>query len=172
MKTPRGLHLTYRARLGVVLHNQVKIKGLDIDIRTDRGLRLIPNSRTEHGVYAWLGELRPVAELPVAKIRWTRERTKKRLQSIVVESSPDVMVQRARAYLACVEGAISGDIHAAETLRIASTATIVGDMYSPRVAVARGAQLRGNITMRPALLPPSDLDDGSVDILLSGGRQA
>jgi len=71
-----------------------------------------------------------------------------------------------------VEGAISGDVHAAETLHIASTATIVGDMYSPRVAVARGAQLRGNITMRPALLPPSDLDDGTVDILLSGGRLA
>ena len=71
-----------------------------------------------------------------------------------------------------VEGAISGDVHAAESLHIAASATIVGDMYAPRVAVVRGAQLRGNITMRPVLTPPSDLDDRTVDTLLSGGQQA
>jgi len=71
-----------------------------------------------------------------------------------------------------VEGAISGNVHATETLRIAASATIVGDMHSPRVAVARGAQLRGNITMRPSLPAPSDLDELAVDTLLAGGQRA
>lgn len=71
-----------------------------------------------------------------------------------------------------VEGAVKGHIHAAQTLRIAGSATIVGDMHSPRVAVVRGAQLRGNIRMRTAPMPPSDLDEPAVDTLLSGGRRA
>ena len=41
-----GLHLGYRKRKGVALSNQVKIKGLPIDIRTDGGLEMIPNSET------------------------------------------------------------------------------------------------------------------------------
>jgi hypothetical protein len=123
VKTPRGLHLTYRARLGVVLHNQVNVKGLAIDLRTNGGLRLIPNSQTEHGGYEWLGALRPAAELPVAKIGWTRERARRRLQSLVVESSPDVMVRRARAYLACVEGAVSGQGGHRRTFRVACKLT-------------------------------------------------
>ena len=76
------------------------------------------------------------------------------------------------AAMVFVEGAISGNVHATETLRIAASATIVGDLQSPRVAVARGAQLRGNITMRPSLTPPSDLDELAVDALLAGGRRA
>ena len=42
-----------------------------------------------------------------------------------------------------VEGAVTGNVHAALALRIAASATVVGDMYAPRIAVARGAQLRG-----------------------------
>ena len=71
-----------------------------------------------------------------------------------------------------VEGSISGNVQATETLRIAASATIVGDMHCPRIAVMRGAQLRGNITMRAGLTPPSDLDESAVDTLLSGGRSA
>src|SRR5436853_565916 len=33
LKTPNGLHLGYRKRMGVAVANQVKIKGLPIDIR-------------------------------------------------------------------------------------------------------------------------------------------
>src|SRR5579862_2635403 len=44
LRTPRGLHLGYRRRLGVVLTNRVKVRGLDIDIRTDGGLEIIPHS--------------------------------------------------------------------------------------------------------------------------------
>lgn len=71
-----------------------------------------------------------------------------------------------------VAGAVSGSIHAAQALRIAATAKIVGDMLTPRIAVARGAQLRGNIMMRAGGALPSDLDDLAVNTLLSGGRLA
>jgi cytoskeletal protein CcmA (bactofilin family) len=71
-----------------------------------------------------------------------------------------------------VEGAVKGDIHAAQTLQIRASATIVGDLYTPRIAVARGAQLRGNIRMQPELTPPSDLDEPAVDTLLNGRRRA
>ena len=65
----------------------------------------------------------PIEELPLAKVAWTRERTKKRVQSVVVESSPDIMVRRARAWLACVEGAISGQGGHSRTFRVACKLT-------------------------------------------------
>ncbi len=71
-----------------------------------------------------------------------------------------------------VEGAISGNVHATQSLRIACSATVVGDMESPRVAVARGATLRGTIAMGACSTPPSDLDGRGVDTLLTGGRLA
>jgi predicted acyltransferase (DUF342 family) len=71
-----------------------------------------------------------------------------------------------------VEGAINGNVRASRSLRIAASAKIVGDMESPRVSVARGAQLRGSIATRGGLGPASDLDDCAVDAMLSGGRRA
>jgi Polymer-forming cytoskeletal len=71
-----------------------------------------------------------------------------------------------------VEGAVRGHIHATERLSIAATATVLGDLHAPRVAVARGATVRGNITMRPVPPPPSDLDELAVDSLLTASRQA
>ena len=120
LQTPRGgLHLGYRKRKGAQVLNQVKIKGMDIDIRTDGGLELIPFSRTEHGDYRWLSEgLRPAAELPVARIGWTRER-KRKLSGIVLDDNPDVLVRRARGYLARIEGAVSGRGGHNRTFRVA-----------------------------------------------------
>lgn len=78
LKTPRGFHLGYRRRMGLVLKNSVKIKGLDLDIRTTAGIEIIAPSFTEQGGYEWLTSgLRPISELPLAKIGWTRERKKK-----------------------------------------------------------------------------------------------
>jgi hypothetical protein len=110
VKTPRGgMHLGYRKRQGVAVHNAVKIKGLEIDIRTDNGLEMLPFSVTEHGTYEFLGPgLVSVAELPVAKIGWTRERTRKRTAQCLANVCEDVTVARARAYLATIEGAVSG----------------------------------------------------------------
>ncbi len=71
-----------------------------------------------------------------------------------------------------VEGVISGNVRASRSLRVAAGARIVGDMYSPRVSVARGAQLRGNIATRGGAGAASNLDDSAVDTMLSGGRLA
>ena len=119
LKTPRGVHLIYRARKGVHVGNRVDIKGVDIDIRAENGLEIQPFSTTEHGEYRWLGAgLLPVAELPVAKIGWTRERTRRHLRSVTIDDS-NAVVRRARAYLAAVEGAISGQRGHDKTFRVA-----------------------------------------------------
>jgi hypothetical protein len=56
LKSPGGgIHLGYRRRRGIELANRVKIKGMDIDIRTDGGVELIPHSETERGCYEWIG---------------------------------------------------------------------------------------------------------------------
>lgn len=121
LETPRGgIHLGYRRRQGVAVMNQVKIKGLDIDIRTDGGLELIPMSQTERGCYEWLGiGLQRVSDLPVANVGWTRERP--RLSVRVPSPLPDagVAVRRARAYLATIEGAVSGQRGHDRTMRVA-----------------------------------------------------
>lgn len=66
-----------------------------------------------------------------------------------------------------VEGEITGDLYAEETLRVSARARIVGDVQAPRLAVARGAQLRGKITMRRESGLETALDDIGVDDVLS-----
>src|SRR5437667_11820819 len=74
VQTPSGgLHLGYRLRMGAALKNRVKVKGMDLDIRTTGGIAVIPPSRTEKGEYRWLGEgLTPIADIPYGKVGWTR----------------------------------------------------------------------------------------------------
>ena len=67
-----------------------------------------------------------------------------------------------------IEGEVNGDLYAADTLRLAASARVVGDLQAPRVAVARGAQLRGRISMRRGLVPETELDEQAVDQALSG----
>lgn len=102
VKTPRGgIHLGYRRRQGIQLANQVKIKGLDIDIRTDGGLELIPNSESDQGRYEWLGPgLVPISALPVARVGWTRERAQKRAPIICPGLNGSERTRRARSYIA------------------------------------------------------------------------
>jgi hypothetical protein len=114
VRTPRGgIHLLYRARAGVVVGNHVKIHGRPLDLRAENGLELQPCSATEHGAYTWLGEgLRPRSELPVARIGWTRQRIRRRAgRTALAEGLADSSeaCRRARAYLARVEGAVSGE---------------------------------------------------------------
>ncbi len=88
VKTPRGgIHLGYRKRVGVLLRNQVRVKGEPIDIRTDGGIEVI-EGRTEDGAYELLGQLRPLAELPVARIAWTRERKRRAAARVMPASEP------------------------------------------------------------------------------------
>lgn len=101
LKTPRGgIHLGYRRRQNVDVLNQVKIKGLDIDIRTDGGLELIPESETNKGRYLWIGQgLTPIAKLPVAKIGWTRERVRKKPVEVLPIDGSDQRMRRALVYV-------------------------------------------------------------------------
>lgn len=126
LRTPRGgFHLAFRRRRGVALRNQVKVRGLPIDIRTDGGLELLPPSCTENGSYEWIGAgLQPRDELPVARIGWTRERSRKQTRR-VVELPADLtldrhrLVNRARAYIATIPGAVSGRGGHNTTFRVA-----------------------------------------------------
>ena len=89
----------------------------------------------------------------------------------VVVGLHGVVTGDIHATVILVEGEICGDLNAEETLRIAASARIVGDMQAPRVAVARGAQLRGKITMPRGPMPASVLDDLAVESLLAGISQ-
>lgn len=126
LRTPRGgTHLLYRARKGVVVGNHVKIKGQPIDIRAENGLALQPFSRTEHGIYEWLGEgLKPRAELPVAKIGWTRERQRRQVvQAVAAVQDQNFMEYRAWKWLEKVPGAVSGQRGHDATFRVACKLT-------------------------------------------------
>lgn len=118
-RTPRGgCHLWYRRPAGVVVGNHVRVNGQPIDVRAEGGLALIPPSTTDVGVYAWIGQLLPAASLPVAAINWTKELSR-RLQPVVCVDDSDVMIRRARAYVANIEGAISGYRGHDRTMRVA-----------------------------------------------------
>ncbi len=107
-----------------MLTNQVNVKGQPIDIRTDGGLEIIPDSQTEHGVYEWLGGLgaglKPKADLPVACIGWTRSRARRVVKPTEeIEGERAVLIRRARGYLAAIEGAVSGQGGHKRTFRTA-----------------------------------------------------
>jgi hypothetical protein len=101
LRTPSGgFHLGYRKRKGVELMNQVKVKGMGIDIRTDGGLELIPDSETPDGHCEWLGPgLLPVSDLPVANIGWTRKRARKTAPLILPSIESDARIRRAKGYV-------------------------------------------------------------------------
>jgi hypothetical protein len=128
VRTPRGgVHLGYRRRRGDSIHNQVRIlrsrrhpDGLPIDLRTDGGLELIPPSQTPDGRYEWLGAgLQAVAELPLARISWTRSRERRRAEPMPVFGDADERTRRAWGYVACIEGAISGQRGHDRAMRVA-----------------------------------------------------
>lgn len=93
VRTPNGgMHLGYRKRQGVEVKNLVRVKGRPLDIRTDGGLEVLPFSETQDGAYAWIGDgLVPIADLPVAKIGWTRERTRHVVRTIVIDDADSVV---------------------------------------------------------------------------------
>ena len=122
VRTPRGgLHLVYRLPAGVALTNRVRVLGLGLDIRTTGGIEVIPPSRTEQGAYTWLGDgLRPAADLPEARVEWTRTpRPASPAPAIVPAGDRGHLVRRAGAYLSRVEGAVSGQGGHARTFRAA-----------------------------------------------------
>jgi hypothetical protein len=121
--TPRGgHHLWYRMRAGLHYGNAVKIRGKPLDLRCEGAYACVPWSKNEPGIpYRWLGSVLPAADLPLLKVSWLRER--KRFQPLSEPIDPDTNlggnVRRAWAYLATVEGAISGQRGHDRTFRVA-----------------------------------------------------
>lgn len=106
VKTPRGgIHLGYRKRKNALLTNRVRIKGEPIDMRTDGGIEVI-EGRTRDGVYEMLGPLRPVSELPVANIGWTRERVRRAAARTVL--APDPATCAALKYVEAIDRSEQG----------------------------------------------------------------
>ncbi len=122
-RTPRGgYHVHARVRRGVKLQRTIKVRGQELDLLTGPSLSILPPHTNEAGIpYEWLTNGLPVkSELPVAKIGWTRERTRKRtVQLILPVDNAAEAVRRARAYVARIEPAISGQNGHSQTFRVA-----------------------------------------------------
>ena len=110
-RTPRGgYHVHARARKGMDLSRKIKLHGQDVDLLTGPSLSILPPHTNEQGVpYEWITPgLPPISELPLARLAWTRERTRRRVVRSVDFIDADAMMRRARAYLTTIEGTISG----------------------------------------------------------------
>jgi hypothetical protein len=87
-RTPGGgYHVHARARRGVALRRTIKVKGQDIDLLTGPSLSILPPHVGEDGKpYVWLTDGLPAkSELPLARVGWTRERTRRRSRAVVIE---------------------------------------------------------------------------------------
>lgn len=59
-----------------------------------------------------------------------------------------------------VRGALLGDVRASDSIVLEPSARVVGDLTAPRISIALGAQIRGNLDMRSA--PDADAQDIAV----------
>lgn len=120
-RTPGGgYHVHARMRRGVERSRKIRVHGEPVDLLTGVSLSILPPSVNEAGVpYEWLTPgLPPISELPVANVGWTRERTRWTVRQLVIDDA-DAACRRARAYLAHIEGAISGQRGHDRTMRVA-----------------------------------------------------
>jgi hypothetical protein len=121
-QTPRGgTHLYYRLPPGEHLGNAVRIGDQPIDVRCEGGYAIVPWSRNAQGMaYRWAGSVVPVSELPIIDVsRLPKREEPKALSPVPVSENIAEMIQRARGYLAHVEGAISGQRGHDRTMRAA-----------------------------------------------------
>jgi hypothetical protein len=126
-RTPSGgMHLYYAMRSGVHYGNAVEINGKPIDLRCEGSYIVCPWSRNDDGVpYQWVGDVLPPSALPPLKVSWLRERKPRRVVAPAVPATnAGNAVWRARAYLANIEGAISGMRGHDRTFRVACVLTI------------------------------------------------
>jgi cytoskeletal protein CcmA (bactofilin family) len=61
-----------------------------------------------------------------------------------------VVVGNIRAKVLTVKGTVEGDIEASESVTIAPTANVSGDVVAPRVCIVEGAQFNGAVEMPDA----------------------
>jgi cytoskeletal protein CcmA (bactofilin family) len=72
------------------------------------------------------------------------------------------------ARLIVVEGTVEGDLRGDESVRLAASARVSGNVVAPRISVARGARLAGRIaTQRRPAAAADELDDSAVAELLT-----
>jgi cytoskeletal protein CcmA (bactofilin family) len=78
-----------------------------------------------------------------------------------------------RAKVVVVEGTVNGDIYASESCSVRVTAKIIGNIFSPRVGLADGANFNGRIDMsasaaaaKPAPQTSASLTDVAAERLL------
>jgi hypothetical protein len=72
--------------------------------------------------YEWLTEGLPrIEELPLVRVAWTREKARRVVRPVEIPMAGERahLLRRARAYLACVEGAVSGQRGHDRTMRAA-----------------------------------------------------
>ena len=50
-------------------------------------------------------------------------------------------------------GTVTGNIAATETIDVRETATVEGDLVAPKIGIAAGASVHGQIDMRPSKTP-------------------
>jgi cytoskeletal protein CcmA (bactofilin family) len=79
-----------------------------------------------------------------------------------------------KAKFVIVEGRVDGDIFASESVAVRPTAKVVGNIFSPRVGIADGAQFSGRIDMNhkqaQSARPPTSgatLSDPAAEKLLA-----
>lgn len=56
----------------------------------------------------------------------------------------------SRARTLVVEGTVHGDLYAIESIMLAATATVNGNLYGPRISIAEGAVFNGRVDMSSA----------------------
>ncbi len=117
----KSLHLYFGMRKGVHYGNAVKIRNRPLDLRCEGAYAVAPWSRNAARIaYEWIGEVLPVQELPLLRVSWLREKSTARRVKPVEESIGDgIMERRAAAWIACVEGAVSGNHGHSATFRVA-----------------------------------------------------
>ena len=79
-----------------------------------------------------------------------------RLPDHTLTIGPDADIKAqvvARAVV--IMGAVTGNVEAAEKVDIRASGSLVGDLVSPRLAIAEGGSLRGRVEM-PASPPPKE----------------
>jgi hypothetical protein len=126
-RTPRGgFHVHARSRKGMQLSRKIKVRGQDIDLLTGPSLSILPPHANEEGVpYEWLTEGLPsIAELPIARLAWTRERKRRRIHAAVAgDGDPHSLPYRGRRYVDRFERAVSG--HNGHTMTFVAALKIV-----------------------------------------------
>ena len=119
-RTPNGMHLYY-SMPEAGLSTAVRVNDEPIDVRSDGAYAACPWSCNSAGVlYEWVDGIVPAADLPQIELSWLRERAPRRVVLPALASGDaGTAYQRARGYLAHIEGAISGQRGHDRTFRVA-----------------------------------------------------